>query len=579
MANLTRGVIQKLFHKVHKKSDGPVLLQVTAVKTVGASGNVRVKVSDGLYENQMCMYAGEKETLPPFSIMKLTSWNFTNSAVPEKAILQIEGFEIVKQPEEVQNKKIGNPTVWKYSGGELKMETNFPKSENKENKPAPEGGRYMAIQALTPYMNKWTIKGRVTQKGDMREWNNARGSGKLFSFTIADETSDLKVTSFKEDAEKFIDVITKGKIYQITNGSLKAKNAKFNQTEHDYELTLGRNTVINELEDDDEIPTIRYNFIKINELEKKEKWANADILGIVKAADESVTMIMIKSRNEESPKRTLTLVDDSMATVMCTLWGDNALNFDASNIGKVVALKDSVVGDYGGRSLSLGRAGEIFYDYQGDGASKIQNWWGHASNDTFSSLSSQGAGGGRVDSFVTLSTVLNGENYQGDKPYYLTSKGLVTFVKRDNVLYKACPGKDGGECKKKLIDEGNGNYRCEKCDFSTPNFVYRMILNAQVGDSTHSVWMTFFAEQGEEVLSIASADLGLQIENVDSADFDTTLNKALFKEYIIGARSRIEMYQDEQKKRVTCSKIAPVDYVKYGNQLCDTAVAGGHLNL
>jgi len=36
----------------------------------------------------------------------------------------------------------------------------------------------------------------------MREWNNARGSGKLFSFTIADDTSDLKVTSFKEDAER-----------------------------------------------------------------------------------------------------------------------------------------------------------------------------------------------------------------------------------------------------------------------------------------------------------------------------------------------------------------------------------------
>ena len=46
------------------------------------------------------------------------------------------------------------------------METNFPKNAsnmNKENAaPLPDGGRYMAIQALTPYMNKWTIKGEKT---------------------------------------------------------------------------------------------------------------------------------------------------------------------------------------------------------------------------------------------------------------------------------------------------------------------------------------------------------------------------------------------------------------------------------
>jgi len=195
---LTRGALQKLFHKVHKKSDGPVVLQVTAVKKVnmqGGGAGVRVKCSDGLYENQMCMYAGDMTQIPQYAIIKLTSWSFTNSAVPEKSILQIENFEITKQPDGTcciiflncvffqymycfsfnkrklalifvfQGKKIGNPTVWKYSGGEMKMETNFPKSENKENKPLPEGGRYMAIQALTPYMNKWTIKGMQNYSG------------------------------------------------------------------------------------------------------------------------------------------------------------------------------------------------------------------------------------------------------------------------------------------------------------------------------------------------------------------------------------------------------------------------------
>ena len=93
-------------------------------------------------------------------------------------------------------------------------------------------------------------QGRITRKGYMREWNNARGSGKFFSFTIADETSDLKVTSFKEEAEKFYSMVEKGKVYQITNGTLKGKNAKFNNTDHDFELTLNRMSLLEECPDD-----------------------------------------------------------------------------------------------------------------------------------------------------------------------------------------------------------------------------------------------------------------------------------------------------------------------------------------
>lgn len=58
-------------------------------------------------------------------------------------------------------------------------------------------------------------------------------------------------------------MITKGKIYQITNGNLKAKNAQFNKTEHDYELTLNRNSVIDEMDDDDEYVIAKSPFSRL----------------------------------------------------------------------------------------------------------------------------------------------------------------------------------------------------------------------------------------------------------------------------------------------------------------------------
>lgn len=40
-------------------------------------------------------------------------------------------------------------------------------------------------------------------------------------------------------------------------------------------------------------------------------------------------------------------------------------------------------------------------------------------------------------------------------------------------MYQACPSQD---CNKKVIDQQNGLYRCEKCDREFPNFKYRLML-------------------------------------------------------------------------------------------------------
>ena len=52
-------------------------------------------------------------------------------------------------------------------------------------------------------------------------------------------------------------------------------------------------------------------------------------------------------------------------------------------------------------------------------------------------------------------------------------------------MYQACPTQD---CNKKVIDQQNGLYRCEKCDSEFPNFKYRMILSVSRMGEQGPLW-------------------------------------------------------------------------------------------
>lgn len=103
-------------------------------------------------------------------------------------------------------------------------------------------------------------------------------------------------------------------------------------------------------------------------------------------------------------------------------------------------------------------------------------------------------------------------------------------------------------------------------------------MNAQVGDISNGVYITFFAEQGEQVLNCKSADLGAMMEDIESENYDNTVQEALFSEIIVNGRAKMETYQDEQRCKVTAAKVADVDYLKYGNQLMVNLTTEGHFN-
>jgi replication factor A1 len=147
--------------------------------------------------------------------------------------------------------KIGNPQALdpispadQNLGAEISP---APGGSRQVNKPNTSGPATFPIEGLSPYQNNWTIKARVTQKSDIKHWSNPKGEGKLFSVTLMDDSGEIKATAFNTVADELFSRLEEGKVYYISKARVNFAKKKFSNVTNDYELTLERNTQIQEV--------------------------------------------------------------------------------------------------------------------------------------------------------------------------------------------------------------------------------------------------------------------------------------------------------------------------------------------
>lgn len=432
--------------------------------------------------------------------------------------------------------------------------------------PTTPGGtalKVVPIQSLTPYQNRWTIRARVTNKGQMKEWKNSRGEGKLFSFTVSDESGSIRITCFNEEAVKFLEIVEVEKVYTVSNATLKPANQQYNNTSHDYEMTLRRDSVVAPCHESDSklVPSAKYDFVAIKDLPKKVN-RFADVIGIIKEVEE-VQTVMIKSQNREASVRKFQLVDQSNAQIRVTLWGKDAENFEGMPDG-MVAFRSAKVSDFGSCSLSTTSGTSFKLNPDIPEAHSLKQWFAAGgSSENVENLSNNGSGGNATTTWKTLGQVKQENLGFGEKPDYVTSKVTILYCKKENSLYQACPSET---CNKKVIDLSNGQYRCEKCNNTTDNFKYRMILNVHVADEYDSQWVTCFPEQGELLLGMTSQQLG-ELKESDETAYENALRKMYFTSYFMKLRVKAEHYNDEQRIRVSIVNLSPISYSQYNKKL------------
>ncbi|KAH9504580.1 60S acidic ribosomal protein P1 [Bulinus truncatus] len=436
---------------------------------------------------------------------------------------------------------------------------------NKSSTPTTPNSRVHAIATLTPYQNRWRIRARVTMKSNVRTWSNSKGEGRLFNVNLLDESGEIRCTGFNEQVDKFYDMLEVNKVYYFSKCMLKTANKQYSSLKSDYEMTMNGETIIEPCNDGADLPSLTFEFVKISELDKFKPNSNVDIIGIVKVCND-VSSVIGKQSQKEITKRDLQLVDQSCMAINLTLWGEDAVKFDGQGF-PVIAVKGARVSDFNGRSLSVSGSSQLIVNPGIPEAFTLRGWFeSEGREQNFSTFQGDmGAGGGHSPNYKTFIQVKNENLGQGDKADYYTAKGTVMFIKKDNCMYQACPT---SECNKKLVDQGNGLYRCEKCNREFPNYKWRMILNANIADHTDNQWVTCFQESAEALLGTSANELG-EMREKDESQFDQVINEALFKSYMMKCRAKVETYNDESRLKTVCVSASPVNYIEYGNLLLE----------
>ncbi|KAF9261402.1 replication factor-A protein 1 [Marasmius fiardii PR-910] len=573
----------------------PHTLQILSVKPIGSrdkdgqapnpqSDRHRVILSDGVHFIQAMLATSLSPQVLDHSITKHTvivTDKISCNYVQGKRLLILMSVRVLGQCEE----KLGNPGNLKEDkdkgeeGSKPASTVGTPavrkgqpaQQQQQQAAPSKPAGKpnLHPIEALSPYSNNWTIKAMVTQKSDIRTWSNTRGEGKLFNFTLADESGEIRATAFNQVADDLYERIKEQKVYYVSKAKVTLAKKKFNNVQNEYEMTLERNSEVEECTDTTNIPTLKYNFVPLSELEGLSTETICDVIAIAKEVGSFEEFTSNKTQRL-TKKRDLTLVDKSGYATRFTMWGKFAENFVAEHDNPVLAIKGARVGDFGGRNLSTINSTQVLQNPELPEAFALRGWYDNqGSEQSFQSHTNAGSGnrtggGFNRNAAIPLSEVKEFVLGESEKPQFFSSRATVMHIRTDNIAYPAC---STPQCNKKVVQNGD-SWGCEKCQKSYDEPQWRFIIAMAVSDWTGQEWFQGFNDVGEMIFGKTGNEVVAIREN-DEAEFNTLLARSIGHTYNFFCRAKTENFNDTPRVRKGVVRIQKLDYAEESKHLVE----------
>lgn len=574
----------------------PVVQVMEVTKITGSQERFRIVVSDGTTTQQALLATQLNEVARAGKVRRgsvVQLLEYICSTVQSRRMIVILNMEVLIMESELFGKLDSHPEAQStnqkasllnnssFQGDHLPNGTSLSSSNKGQSyppivqpsyKPPPNyrshgaiskneaPARIIPIAALNPYQGRWSIKARVTGKGELRRYNNARGDGKVFSFDLLDsDGGEIRVTCFNAIVDRFYGVIEVGKVYMISKGSLKPAQKNFNHLSNDWEIFLETSSVV-ELcpEEDGSIPAQQFNFKAISDIVNAENNSIVDLIGIVISINPSVTIL--RKNGLETQRRIVNLKDKSGMSVELTLWGDfcnregrQLQDLLDSGAFPSLAVKAGKVSDFSGKSVGTISASQLFISPDIPEALSLREWFDKGGKDFSSNSISRGimAGLPRNEIRKNVSQIKDEGLGRGDKPDWVTLKATVSFIKTENFCYTACPLMIGDrQCSKKVTKLSNGNWCCERCDREFEECEYRYLLQAQVQDHTGVTWVTAFQDSGEDILHCSAKEL-FMFKHHDDPKFADIIRSCLFVQFLFRIKIKEEHYGEEQRVKIT----------------------------
>ncbi|QLG73300.1 hypothetical protein HG535_0E03840 [Zygotorulaspora mrakii] len=418
-----------------------------------------------------------------------------------------------------------------------------------------------AIEQLSPYQNVWTIKARVSFKGDIKTWHNQRGDGKLLNVNFLDTSGEIRATAFNDMADKLNEKLQEGKVYYVSKARLQPAKPQFSNLSHPYELSMDRETVIEECYDESNVPKTHFNFIKLNAIQNQEVNCSVDVLGIVQTVNPHFELT--SKAGKKFDRRDISIIDDSGYSISVGLWNQQALEFNLPE-GSVVAFKGVRVTDFGGKSLSMGFTSTMVPNPEIPEGYSLKGWYDTTGrHENFASLKQDPGASASTSNLmkfisqrITIATAQEQNLGRNDKGDFFSVKAAVSFLKVDNFAYPACTNEN---CNKKVIEQSDGTWRCEKCDTNNESVDWRYMLTISVIDESGHMWLTLFNDQAKELIGVDAATL-VNLKNDDSDEFTKITQSIQMNQYDFRVRAREDSYNDQTRIRYTVANLHKLNY-------------------